>query len=226
MATTSSFVPVDQVIATFKSITEGADTIDRAFVKEWVYLGLTELGPNMAWISEPVTLYPIDSGLQKPLDMYSPIDIALYDVNGAELKYAYRGKNYRIHVSDNSLLNNAEYAPGLGAPIDLSEDSYYFHLGSNAGSVAYAILKYWKFPTDENGELKIPEQDVFTLSLFCKYMYYMRKDDKVGMGQFHNLWIAARNEARTAHKIPSMLEGAEIARGWNSMIQKMRFKNF
>lgn len=223
--TTSAFVPVDQVIATAMSILEGADTVDRAYFKEWVYLGLTELGPNTAWYDEAV-VYPVELALKKPDNIYSIIDVALYDVNKNELVYTYRGKGSRIHASDSVALNSGEYAPSLGAPIDLSEDSYYFHLGSNGASVASALIKYWKFPVDENGDLLIPEQDVFTLALFCRYMFSMRKDDKVGIGQFHNLWIAARNEARAAHRTPSMLEGTEIARSWNSMIQKLRFRLF
>lgn len=223
---TSSFVSVDQVIATAASIIEAADTVDRAYFKEWAYLGLLELGPSAAWYDE-ATLYPVEMALEKPKNMYNAIDLALYNSTNQEMLYTYRGKGKgRIHASDNSLTNNGTYAPLLGAPIDLSEDTYYFHLGTNGASVAYAVLRYWKFPTDENGDLMVPEQDVLSLSLFLKYMYYMRKDDKVGIGQFHNLWVAARNEGRTAHKLPSMLEGAEIARSWNSMIQKMRFKRF
>lgn len=223
--TTSSFVPIEQVIATAASVMEGADTVDRAYFKEWIYIGLTELGPNTAWYDEAI-VYPIDLDIRKPENIYSVIDIALYDVNMKELNYALRGKGSRIHLSDNSLINSAMYGPSLGAPIDLSEDSYYFHLGTNGAAVASAKIKYWRYPVDDNGDLLIPEQDVLPLTIFCKYMYYMRKDDKVGMGQFHNLWIAARNEARGAHKIPSELEGTELARSWNSMIQKMRFKKF
>jgi hypothetical protein len=226
MGMTSSFVPVDQVIATGASIIEAADTVDRAYFKEWVYLGLLELGPSAAWYDE-ATLYPVDMALEKPKNMYNAIDLALYNASQQELLFAYRGKGkQRIHVSDNSLTNAGTYSPELGAPIDLSEDTYYYHLGTNGGSVSYAILRYWKFPTDENGDLMVPEQDVFTLSLFLKYMFCMRKDDKVGIGQFHNLWIAARNEGRTAHKIPSGISMDEAARSWNSMIQKMRFKRF
>jgi len=225
MATASSFVNVDQVIATAKSINEKADSIDRAYFKEWVYLGLNELGPNTSWYNE-ATIYPTELALRKPLNMHSAIDIALFDASGAELKYVYRGKGTRIHDSDNTLLNANEYAPVMGAPIDLSEDAYYYNLGSNGDVVSYAFIKYWQFPEDENGDLLIPETDVLPLSIFIKYMWYMRKDDKVGMGQFHNLWIAARNEARTAHKLPDMLQGTEIARGWNSMIKKYRFRTF
>jgi hypothetical protein len=225
MATSSSFVSVDQVIATAKSINEKADTIDRAYFKEWVYLGLNELGPNTSWYNE-ATIYPTEMSLRKPLNMHSAIDLALYDSTDTELRYVLRGKGSRIHSSDNALLNSNTYAPTLGSPVDVSEDAYYFNLGSNGDQVSYAFLKYWQFPEDENGDLLIPETDVLPLSIFLKYMWYMRKDDKVGMGQFHNLWIAARNEARTAHKLPSMLEGTEIARGWNSMIKKYRFKTF
>lgn len=225
MATSSTFKSVDEIIALALSVTEEADSIDRAYMKDWVYEGLKQIGPNIAWYAE-ATIYPTELQLEKPKDLYSAIDIALYDSNGSELRYVLRGKGRRTHVSDNSIIDRGEYAPDVGAPIDLSEDAYYFNLGSNGTGVAYAVLKYWKFPVDSNGDLLIPEEDSMALVLFCKYLYYMRKDDKVGIGQFKNMWIAARNEARAAHNTPSMLEGTEIARSWNSMIQKMRFKKF
>jgi len=227
MATASAFVPVDNVIALAMSISEGSDTIDRAFMKDWVYLGLQEIGANASWFEE-ATIYPVDYALRKPDNMHSAIDIALYDSAGSELKYVLRGKGHRIHESDNSLINNETYAPVLGAPIDLSEDAYYFHVGNNATGalVDHANLKYWKYPVDEHGDLMIPEQDVLTLTKFVKYMLYFRKDDKQGIRLTHPIWTAARNEARGAHNTPSMLEGTEIARTFQSMIQKQRFKQF
>lgn len=225
MATTSSFIPADRVIAFASSVLEGSDTLDRAYFMEWIAAGLNEIGPNTSWYGE-ATLYPTELTLRKPLDFYEAIDIALYDQSGCDLSFVFKGKGTRSHRSDNSLINQEVYAPGLGAPIDLSEDAYYFHIGSNGYAVSYAKLKYWRFPTDENGDLMVPEQDLLPLALFCRYCWYMRKDDKTGMAMAKNSWIAARNEARANHKAPSMLEGTEIARSWNSMIKKMRFKTF
>lgn len=207
------------------SIIENADTMDRAYFKEWVYLGLLDIGPTLDWFGE-CTLYPDTFTLKKPDGFHSAIDITLFDANGGELKSTYRGLGTRIHASDNGLINDAMYAPTLGAPIDLSEDAYYFHLGSNSTQVSYAILKYWQFPFDENGDLLIPETDVLPLALFIRYMWYLRKDDKQGIVMGNQKWIAARNEARGAHRTPSMLVGTEIARTWNSMIQKQRYKKF
>lgn len=222
---TAAFVPVDQVIATAASLREGADHIDRAYIKEWIWLGLKEIGPTLAWYNE-ARLYPTEFALQKPQDYYDAIDLALFTESDSELRYTYRGKGTRIHNSENSLLDGAPYAPEMGAPIDLSEDQYYFHLGSNGSAVNYAILKYWKFPTDENGDMLIPEQFVLGLAIFCVYMFAFRKDDKVGIGQFHNLWVAKRNELRAEANMPSGIDITELARSWNSMIKKTRFKNF
>jgi len=226
MPTSSSFVSVKQVAATAKSIIEDADIMDRAYFDEWIWLGLKELGPNTAWVSPPTTIYPNNLELQKPKDMYSPISIGLFNSGGQELRYTYRGIGTRVHDSGNNNIDAGIYAPEFGAPIDLSEDAYYFHLGTNGGSVSYAKIVYWKYPVDEVGNLLIPEDDVLPLAFFVKYMWYCRKDDKAGMGQWNNKWIAARNEARGSHKIPSELQGTEIARTFNSMIQKMRFKTF
>jgi len=225
MPTPSSYVSVDQVIATASSIIEQVDTMDRAYFKEWVYLGLQQIGPNTAWYND-VTLYPNNLELKKPSDMYAPVDLALYDGNNHELRFTYRGLGRRLHQSGNNVLDEGVYAPEFGAPIDLSEDAYYFYLGTNSSQVSYALLKYLKYPVDEVGNLMIPENDVLPLSYFVKYMWYCRKDDKQGMGQWNNKWIAARNEVRGEHKTPSLLDATEMARTWNSLIQKARYKNF
>lgn len=221
----AAFVPVDQVIALANSLSEDSDHIDRAYYIEWIWLGLKDIGPSDAWYGE-ATLYPVEYTLQKPKDLYSTIDIALFDASGAEISFAYRGKGSRIHASDNTYINQNMYEPAFGAPVDLSEDQYYYHLGSNSQAVSFALVKYFKFPTDEAGEMLIPESHVLALAIFCKYCYYMRKDDKNGMGIMHNRWIATRNELRAELNTPSMMKGTELARTWNSMIQKARFKKF
>lgn len=226
MSTTSLLVPIEQVRATAMSLIENADTMDRAYFDEWIYLGLKEIGPNTAWVSPVTTLYPNHLEILKPKDMASPISLALFDANGNEMRYVHRGKGGRTHLSGNSNLDSSIYAPEFGAPIDLSEDGYYFHLGSNGASVSYAKVVYWKLPVDENGKLLVPDTDVLALSMFVRYMWMIRKDDKAGIGQAKNIWIPLRNEARATHAMPSMMEGADMARSFNSMIQKMRYKIF
>lgn len=227
MATPSSFVSAKQVIATAKSVLEGADTIDRSFFKEWVYLGLQELGPNISWFGN-ARVTPIDYSIQKPSDLHSTISIALYDSEDKEIRFVYRGLGARIHESDNELVNDGTYAPALGAPVDLSEDAYYYNLGTSEGAqrVSYALIKYFRLPVDEEGDLMVPESDVLALVFFIRYMWYFRKDDKQGIQLMHPLWIARRNETRASHNIPDMMVATEIARTFNSMIQKQSFKQF
>lgn len=225
MASTSVFVPASRVIATAMSVLEGADSMDKAYFKEWLYLGMLDIGITNDWFDQ-CTLYPDNYTLKKPDGFQSAIDLALYDANNNEFEYVLRGMGTRIHASDNGLINNNEYFPSLGAPIDLSEDPYYFHIGSNGASISYATLKFWKYPIDENGDILVPEQDLLPLVFFIRYMWYLRKDDKQGIAMANQKWIASRNEARAAHKTPSILEGTEIARSWVTLIPKMRFKKF
>lgn len=227
MPTPAALVPASQVVATAKSLIEDADNIDRAFFLEWVYLGLQELGPNTSWLGE-AQIYPTDYSLRKPDDLHTSLKLALYDSNGGELQYTYRGLGTRSHASDNTLVNDGTYAPALGSTIDLSEDQFYFHLGSSEGAqrVAYAKLTYFKLPTDANGDLLVPESDVLALTFFIRYMWAFRKNDLSAVSLLHPIWIRRRNEARTAHKIPDQLIGTEIARLFSSLIPKMRFKQF
>lgn len=226
MAQGSDFVFVERMEALAASTIENVPSSARAFFKEWIGEAIKQIGPSKAWYSGPVVLYPTDYMFRKPVDMYDPIDIALFDSSHNELKYAFRGFAKRIHASDNNLINTGQYVPEQGAPIDLSEDAYYFHLGTNGAAVDYAVLKYWKMPVDDTGELLMTESNTFAIMMFIHYMMALRSGNHIDKGQARNAWLSARNEARSENKTPSMLEMDEIARSWNSMIKKMRFKQF
>lgn len=214
----SRFVPLDQVTAEAASLIGAAETKDRLLFKQWVYTALREIGVGKQNIDTCI-LYPKDFSFTKPQDMTSTIDIALYNSSNAELNYKYNSGRVRIHQSKTQ--------SSTSDLVDLSEDDFYFHLGSNGSDVAYARIRYFKFPVDDDGLPKIPEDQVFAIMMYIRYAWSMRKNDnRSEIDQNRQTWLAERDRAKSRNKMPSMLEGKQIAKEWMSMIQKPFFNNF
>lgn len=226
MAQGSDFTNIDRVVALATSGIKNVTPADRAFFNEWIVEGLKQIGPTTSWISEPVTLYPTELSMRKPQDMYEPIDIALFDSAGGEIRYIFRGQSKRIHASPSNLINTGQYVPELGAVVDLSEDAYYFHLGSNGTNVAYAQLVYYKIPTDLEGNLIVSEKEIFALTCFIDYMMSKRNSEKQYVAMYWNMFKQAAKETRAELKLPHKMAMDETARSWNSMIKKIRFRNY
>lgn len=222
----SRFVPLDQVTAEAMTVIGDADNKDRLIFRQWVYRALREIGVGKQNV-EVCNLYPKDLSMQKPDDCTSIIDIALFDVNNNEMLYKYHSGASRIHQNRNTYAADGTYSPSVGSIIDLSEDDYYIHLGSNASEVAYAKIRYFKFPVDEDGLPKIPEDQVFAITMFIRYMWSMRKNDnRSEIDQNRYTWLSEKAAAKARSKMPSMLEGKQIAKTWMSMISKPFFDNF
>jgi hypothetical protein len=226
MAKITKFVPLNQVTAEAASIIKGSTEKDRLLFKQWVYRGLREIGPGKQNI-DVCTLYPVDLSFKKPEDCASIIDVALFSSTGEELKYTYRFGKSRIHRSRNSYINDGVYSLSVDALVDVSEDDFYIHMGSNGNTVDKAVVRYFKFPIDEEGMPKIPEDQVFALMLFIRYMWAMRdNDNRSEIEQNYNMWLRERDRAKSRNKMPSMLEGKQIAKNWMSLIDKPFFDNF
>ena len=215
---TTKFVPVDEVVATAETFIGPQSATDRNVMKQWAYLGLRNIGPSKVWI-ENCILYAKDLEMRKPDDMYKPIDIALFTENNAEVKFAYRGTGLPIHAPKNSITRSGLYQPEFGAVIDLSDDNYYFHLGSNGGNVSYAKLKYFKLPIDENKMPLIPEDHVLALAFFIQWIWSKRKgDNRSEIEQNRQDWVKEKRRVRSNNQLPSQIEADEINRKWMSMI--------
>jgi hypothetical protein len=218
------FVPLEEVVATAMTLVVPADDSDRNVFRQWAYLGLRDIGPTNAWVDDCV-LYPEELKLPKPEYMYKPITLALYDANNTELLYAYRGSGRRVHSPSNSITADGVYDPNFGAVIDVSEDAYYFHLGSNATSVSYAKLKYLKLPVDENNNIMFPEDTVLAIALFIRYMWAARSNSNM-VTVYERSWVMARNAARGRSKTPTTMEADEIVRKWITLIPRLKYKEF
>lgn len=217
----TNFVSIDEAIDTAMSFIEGADAIDRNIFRQWVYLGLRQIGPSKDWIKD-ATLYADDFTLRKPDDCYKLIDVALFTATNQELSYAYRGAGTRIH-SNRKLQTLSTSTRPITNVIDLSEDSYYLHFGTTQdqlGSlVSYAKIKYLQLPVDEDGLPKIPENHVFAIAMFIVWRWTAKDKNNWHLApQAKADWLEQRNIAKSLNRLPSQLEGTEIARKWMTML--------
>jgi hypothetical protein len=220
------FLDIDYVTAMASTIIKGATTEDRVLFKSWVYLGMREIGPSKDNVKVASVLCQ-DFSIRKPDDYIEGIDIGLFNALGQEMRYRYRPGSERVH--------NVKYVRNLELPtagdvtgaIDLSEDDYYFHVSSNATGVSYAKLRYFSFPIDSKGQPKVPEGQLNAIMHFIRYMWAMSQDDNQSkIENSYMVWQRELSKAKTRNKMPSMIEGKEIAKTWMSMIQKPFFDSY
>lgn len=222
----STFVNVDEPIAVAMGLIPNSDSFDKAVARQWAYMGTRDIGASPHWVEDCV-LYPNSNlSMRKPDDMWKAMDISLLDSNNIELRFVYRGLGRRIHASGHVALDTGEYAPQLHAAIDLSEDSHFFHLGSNGTVVHCAKLKYWKLPVDVYGQPMIPEHQVLAIALFIRWMWSMANSDKEDRKLSRMEYLQARSEARALGKMPSGIEMDQVAKEWVSLMNAPQFKNF
>ena len=227
----SNFVHIDEPIALAMTMIPNSSTVEKAVARAWAYQGLRDIGPGQHWLEDCV-LYP-DSNLsmRKPDNMYKIRSIALFkrgsDGTLTEQHYSYRGLGRRIHSNRNQLAADGQYDPASGAPIDLSEDAYFLHLGSNGSDVYCAKISYWKLPIDAQGMPLIAEYQVLAIALFIRWMWSLGNPDK-GDRQLSRMdYLSARTEARGKAKLPSGLEMDQAAKEFSSLLSTVpTFKQF
>jgi hypothetical protein len=212
---TKPFLNIDEVVAHAESIIRDADEGARVLFRQWAWLGERQLG--FGGYSEETKDLPVeDLSIRKPSDMATPIDIALYDASGSDYQYKYHEGKNRIHNVDPSK-----------AKIDLSEDPYYFHLGSNGSLITYAKLRYYAYPIDDDNNPMFPEHHLLAIMFFIRWMWETTKGkSQSAIQQAEDMWIRQSMKAKSANKMPSQLKGAEIVKTWMSMIDKVRFNDF
>lgn len=221
----SRFLGVDEVIAEAMSIIPGSSKSEKLLARQWSYTALREIGPSKDHV-QVSTIYPSNLKLPKPDAMISALDLALYDSNNNELYYNYRSGKSRIHTKRHASAQ-ADSSQSDGFAIEVSEDDGYFNLSSNGDSVAYAIVRYFEFPIDENGLPKIHEKQKFAVMMYIRYCWTLRKDlSRLEQDQSERRWTIACNKARARGKMLSGMEYDAIAKSWMSMINKPNFDSF
>jgi hypothetical protein len=214
---TKPFLNIGEVVAHAETVIGDLDEADRVLLRQWAWLGEQQLGFG-AVNEETSEIVVTDLAIRKPSHMASAIDIGLYDAAGSEYQYKYQfGKN-RIHEHSRS---------GSQRKIDLSEDAYFYHLGTNASDITYAKLRYYSYPIDSENNPMFPNHHLLALMMFIKWMWELRKsDNQSAIAMAESNWLKQSTKAKAANKMPDQLKGEEIAKTWMSMIDRVRYYNF
>lgn len=191
------YVSLDHVVSFSKTIIKDADSIDINTFREWVYYSLLFLGISDDEL-DVAELIPQNSIAALPPHCRHIYELSLFDSAGNQLNHKFRTGKVRIFSDNRSNVVG-------GNPIDVSNDRNNIILGTNGGVVGKILIRYFKYPLDENGQPLIREDDVIACAHFVKYMKALRDDENQSkIAQYDSLWKLHADKAKAAKKMNSM----------------------
>ena len=192
------YVSLDHVISFTNTLVKDSDSISRNLWKDWVYTALLELGiqddeMDVAEITPKELLAPL------PDNCRSIIEIACYNSNGELLPHKFRTGVRRIFTDGRLVDTTTSGSVNINSstPVDVSNDDTNIVLGTNGSSVTTILLRYFKYPLDENGNPLIREEDVMPCAYFIKFMTAMRDNgNRSEIEQYKQMWYMAAEIGR------------------------------
>lgn len=202
-----AYVTLDHVTAFAGTLIKETDGINRNIWKDWIYTGaMLELGISDDEM-DTAELTPKELLAPLPDNCRSIVELACYDSNGRILPHKFRTGVRRI-FSDRRLLDTATSGDvniNSSVPVDVSNDDTNIVLGTNGSSVATILLRYFKYPLDENGNPLIREEDVMACAYFVKFMQAMRDNgNRSEIEQYKQMWYMAADRAKAKKKMASI----------------------
>ena len=218
----TKYIGIDALIAEASSTIKNFTQQEQQLAMQWAYTALRLIGfgkPDIK-VSENLTL--TDWSTEKPTDLASTIDMSLFDSAGSEIVIKYKGfANGYNEGTEARIHQDARSSRGA---IQVSEDDTYFNVeefADESPTEAYLVVRYYGYPVDANGAPKIPETHTLAIMMYIRWMWSMRERSSLGEQQVaREVWLREKAAAYGRMKTPSQLEGKEIARTINSMIQK------
>jgi hypothetical protein len=221
----ANLLSINEITSFAMTTCKSATPEDRLLFRVWSVAACRDIGPSTKWYKVE-TLYPKDFVLCKPDDLVSTAAIALYNSGCGQIPYKYNPGAKRVNTS-RFMINTEVEVQSRGASIDLSEDSHYFYLSSNATEVTHAEIRYLAMPVDRDGYPMIPEDHLLAYEAFCRWMWAKRQDDnRSKIDQDYQFWVRERDRIKAKSKMPSQLEGEAIFKRYLSLISEPSFNSF
>jgi hypothetical protein len=218
-------ITMEEVVANAATIIPKEDREARNLMRQWAYLGARELLSNKADIDVQEIIPDGNLVCLKPTYFLRAKDISVFDASGSELKYRFQPySKERIHINKRwNYRDDASYPM-----ITISEDVDSYILDSFYGdSVAQLFLRYYKLPIDpDTDEPYFYSEQLLALMMFIRWMYFLRQGNMGQAGMAEKTWMKEQHKVKVKNKMPTELEAKEIAKGWNSMIQKKFYNTF
>ena len=217
-----NYISIDTVIARAQTTIPQSDTMDRNIWREWVWMGLQDLGISDEDVKS-VVLYPHEGLAKKPTDMRVMIDLNLYDAAGNQKPHRFRTGGYRLY-DDTRIQTLTEI------PVDVSEDRWNIILGTNGDDVAKVVIRYFSYPIDPETNLPlIREDETMALTYFIRFMWAMRKDDnRSEIAEKQRMWYMESDRIRARKKMESLTpeKAKTIMKSWMRLIPDFNMERY
>jgi ribosomal protein L21E len=160
------------------------EEVAKNFARQFIWRGMQRLAQPENSI-EVAKVYAKNLLIKKPKNLKQFVEIALFDANDNFIPHQFHSGNTRIYpnteqYSYNVVLNEGESDEETVTyyiPVDLSENTTSFVLGTNGTDVSYGLVRYYPLPLDENNLPEIHEHQVEALTNFVRYQWSRRKNE-------------------------------------------------
>lgn len=192
----AKLITIDEAVANAKTIIPEANGIEEIFMRQWMYLGIRQIGVTLTHI-KTVEITPENLSVRKPEDYVRGEDIGLY--NGTtEYAALYEGFGQRVHKDKRGI--------NVARPVQLSEDNNFFYLSSNATAIDKVVLRYYALPVDsDTNDLMIDEESLVALMMFIKYMVALRNNLPT-VNLLNKEWRYQAARVRAKNALPDQLQ--------------------
>jgi len=204
------YVSIDNAIAFAKSIVKGADDINVNVWRDWVYECVQDLGYSDNDL-QVCAIYPVNGAAKLPDGLRHISEIALFNSGNQQLNHQFRAGKYRIYTDTRqqpaaSAGNTTGTTLNRLIPVDVSNDRYHLHLGTNGSEVTTILLRYFASPIDPATKLPmIREDERMACAYFIKYMEALKaNDNQSAIDAAEKRFFLAADRARAAKKAESM----------------------
>lgn len=219
------FAPIDEVVSSAVLICPGATDEHRVIFKQWVWESIKQIGPTSHWV-KTCKVNAKNRSFKKPDDLSSVLDLGLYNSSDSELAFEWMGEGGQVHA-DRTTTHATVSQQEVSSKIFLSEDAYYFHLSSNSPEATYMLIRYLAMPTDESGFPLIPEDNIFAITMFIRWMWSLRKNDnQAEQMNARDTWYREKDRIYGDNKIPSWFRAKEFGHKFLSLINGYKTKRF
>lgn len=218
---------LNSVIAEALSITPDVDAADWAMARQWAVTALMQLGTS----EDEIDVCQIDAKnliLKKPPEMRSSIELSLYDANTVYIPHIMRSGKTRIYPDYRTIAATINSQTIYPIPVDVSEDQDAFYLGTNGENVKYALVRYFKYPLDDNGMPKIREDEKFAIMCYIQWAKASKKGEN--QSEIFNKWQmwAKQHDMARARKKSDMTNDKHktISRNWMRLLPSFNQSSF
>jgi hypothetical protein len=216
-------VEFDSVVSEALLVIGASGDEARLFAQQMVWRAVTDFPVSEDNI-KVCRIYQKNLILKKPQDMQQYIEMALYDANGCYIPHVFHAGKKRIYPDTRLYVLDPACIP-----VDISEDTSSFYLGTNGTDVEYAEVRYFSYPLDSKGMPMIREEDVLTCMYFVRFMWSLRKsDNRSEIQQNELLYKQEADRARARRKMADISndKAKTIAKVLNRMIPNFNRSRF